>query len=292
MGLCGNLGHEEAGELGRLSKRLVGPSGFEPETSCIPILRTMLTIHYADNQLTFWDSDQLPDNSAGSRVQLLRAEQGYSVPVSFNGSLRSWLLVDTGSNITHIQWSVWRRLLKTWQPARMIVAPRLVGQDQARAYLTRLESLQVGNYMVDKPVVRVEKPGGKGAFAQLDAPGVLGNDLLRRFIVTLDLVHRQLFLEADPHYQPDPLRFTTVGIQLRRKGKFFLVDSVWEGSPAHQAQIEAGDKILEIDNLKISTLSGKEVQRRLHGPEGSSVALRLRRGDEILIRKVERRNLL
>lgn len=252
--------------------------------------RSPFTLDYP-NHCAWFPADSRP--SDGSALRLKHTDQGYLVPIVINETSRDHLLLDTGSSMTHLRWPLWERIAK--ETTR---APKLVGgfvtatQSDAHSYLTRLESIRVGGATIREPVVRLLQIEGSGAFAEPGVSGVLGGDILERFRVTFDLARSRLLLEPAPAYRPDPLRFTSVGIQVLRRPAGFVVAAVWGGGPAEKAQVAVGDEILEVDGTPVAGWSGTRVVDALRGPEGTEVTVRLRRGEETILRTLRRERLL
>jgi hypothetical protein len=114
-------------------------------------------------------------------------------------------------------------------------------------YLCRSMSLEVGELKVKEPVtLYAELP------PLLSVP-LLGKDFLSRFLVTIDYPRRELRLLPRPGQAvPDNLLaygFSAVG----EAGGGVKVKGVWPGSPAAEAGLEVGDRILEFNSTKLTT---------------------------------------
>jgi carboxyl-terminal processing protease len=86
-------------------------------------------------------------------------------------------------------------------------------------------------------------------------------------------------------------KFGGVGMVVSAKGADYVVVSPFEGSPAYKAGIKAGDTILEIDGQPLHGLPLLEVLRKVRGPAGSVMSVRVRdsRSDQIRQIKMHRR---
>jgi len=253
--------------------------------------RFRFTINYGRKTM-FISATNTPSPVQGVRVPLTQGSGGYLVPVTLNGDSDVDLLLDTGTNMTQLPWNVWQSVIKTWQPRKLLKGVISSGQDAGHSYLARLDSLQMGNLRIDSPVVRFVLPASTGTFAEPEAPGLLGSDVLRHFIVTIDIPRSQLFLAPASDFHEDPLEFSSIGIQFLKKDKQLFVVGVWEGSPADELHIQRGDQILEIQATPVADLSGARIEQLLRGPKGTAVELKLRRGNRLAVLKVPRRELL
>ena len=93
----------------------------------------------------------------------------------------------------------------------------------------------------------------------------------------------------DPHstyIPPDALRdaqerlsgsFEGIGIYFDVIGGYLTVISPIEGSPAYEAGLLAGDRIVKIDSRSALNIKADEVARRLKGPRGSQVKVDVQR---------------
>ena len=84
----------------------------------------------------------------------------------------------------------------------------------------------------------------EGVWQPLRFDGLLGTDVLRPFIVTLDLANARMYLMSDPNSHADRYLFSTIGIQFAQdaEGRFTIM-AVWNPSPAARAGLKIGDKI-------------------------------------------------
>ena len=73
--------------------------------------------------------------------------------------------------------------------------------------------------------------------------------------------------------------FEGVGMEIGIKNKILTVISPLEGTPAYQAGIKAGDKILEIDNQSTEGLLVEEAVNLIRGKKGTQVTLLINRKD-------------
>ncbi|MBU2699214.1 carboxyl-terminal processing protease [Sporomusaceae bacterium BoRhaA] len=74
--------------------------------------------------------------------------------------------------------------------------------------------------------------------------------------------------------------FGGIGIVVGVKDKMLTVVSPIEGTPGDQAGIQSGDQIVKIDGQLTKELALDEAVNKIRGPEGSSVVLSIKRGNE------------
>lgn len=247
-------------------------------------------ISYSHKTMVISDSEILPGMS--ERVALQPVDGGYLVPTKLNPGSEINLLLDTGSNMTVLPWTVWRPLVEEWGPRKLLKGESSSQQEAGHSCLIRLDSIEIEGARIDSPVVRLLFPAVTGTFSETDAPGLLGADILRQFVVTFNLQQRELFLRRDPEFHQDPFEYSSIGIQYRRNAKQIYVIGVWESSPADEARLRKGDQILELQGKSASSLSNPQIERMLRGPEGTVVTLKILRSGKILTLTVPRRKLI
>jgi carboxyl-terminal processing protease len=71
--------------------------------------------------------------------------------------------------------------------------------------------------------------------------------------------------------------FQGVGMEIAVREDYPTVISPLEGSPAYEAGIQAGDKIIKIDGISAKGFSGEEAQLKIRGLKGSTVRLTILR---------------
>jgi carboxyl-terminal processing protease len=72
-------------------------------------------------------------------------------------------------------------------------------------------------------------------------------------------------------------RFGGVGVEVDFEGDFVTVIAPIEGSPAHQAGVKSGDRIVAIDNQAVRGRSPADLVRAMRGEPGTKVILTIRR---------------
>jgi hypothetical protein len=92
--------------------------------------------------------------------------------------------------------------------------------------------------------------------------GLLGNDLLRRFNMTINYPNREIHLQPNSHFSEDfDYAYTGLGIYLVN-GKI-MVEDVIAGSPADKAHFKVNDEILAVNkNLSLNMQVYKAILQR------------------------------
>jgi carboxyl-terminal processing protease len=116
------------------------------------------------------------------------------------------------------------------------------------------------------------------------SPGELTDSSLQGMVRGLRRRHSDRFSE---YFSPAALarfdeeisgRFSGVGMTVTQVEDGLGVQSVFKGSPAERAGIEAGDTIVSVDGHPIAGESSQASTERIKGPEGTEVTLGVRSG--------------
>jgi carboxyl-terminal processing protease len=85
--------------------------------------------------------------------------------------------------------------------------------------------------------------------------------------------HQELMLETKGS-------FTGIGVEITVKDDVLTVVSPIEGTPAYEAGMKAGDKIIRIEDVKTKDMSLLEAVKKIRGPKGTKVNLTIMRPGE------------
>ena len=110
--------------------------------------------------------------------------------------------------------------------------------------------------------------------------GELAKDALKGMLTRLD-PHSD-YMDQEQYQQMTAVtrgQFGGIGVELTLEGKVPEVISPIDGTPAAEAGIEPGDRIVKIDALPTTGMDVEEVVKRLRGPPGSRVTLSIARND-------------
>ncbi|MBC7776352.1 MAG: PDZ domain-containing protein [Phycisphaerae bacterium] len=127
-----------------------------------------------------------------------------------------------------------------------------------------------------------------------DRNGLIGNSILNRFQVVIDYQGATLWLKPTKYYQSEfvydrsGLSIIASGIRLNH----FSVLNVLPDSPAAEAGIHAGDRILRIGWLSASLRTLEELQRILQKKAGKEVKIVVKRDGKLIKKRIVLRDLI
>ena len=109
--------------------------------------------------------------------------------------------------------------------------------------------------------------------------GLVGLGCLSRFRIILDYPRSRMILERTPHTDL-PFEADMSGASFLPRGDGFILKRVRDGSPAADAGLRPGDRLVALNGIPAAELRLRDVRRSLRSGDGVRVRLDVRRGDE------------
>ncbi len=163
---------------------------------------------------------------------------------------------------------------------------------KSEAVNVRLKSLQLGSFEIDNPVVSFSQ-ATEGVLTDEASDGPLGNEILRRFKVTLDYSRQRMMLEPNESLTA-PFEEDMSGLEFETEGagcKIFKVAIITPNSPASEAGIREGDLIKAIDGKPVESFTSTQIEEMFRR-EGEQHSLGIERGKRQLQVKLKLRRLI
>lgn len=114
--------------------------------------------------------------------------------------------------------------------------------------------------------------------------GILGNTLLRRFIIVIDYPKEKLYLKATRRYNKE-FEYDKSGLNVLAFGQGlnqFLISSVINGSPSAEAGLKPGDVILKVNGRNSKSVTLQAITSLFSQNEGKKIRLEIKRGEIVL----------
>jgi hypothetical protein len=155
-----------------------------------------------------------------------------------------------------------------------------------RVRCVKLGAFTLANVVTAFPIEEHQNPGGADFH-----DGNLGEEILRRFVVTFDYSRSRMVLEKGKAFD-EPFEHEMLGCSFDwEKDGTVSVRDVLPISPAASAGLAAGDVLLSIDGRAIEALGMNGLHKALI-VDGAEVRLELKRGAETLTKKVRLKRLV
>ena len=248
--------------------------------------RFITRIDYENLTLSFFDPDSFAPAPASVAVEAPLMNNIFSIEARLEGTYQGTFLLDTGANSTMLQKGFVDRhgLLE----GRESVSVAILGAGGTeKASLARFESFELGGFLLEGPVFALPSGNkGIGAFEKLD--GVIGNNILERFIVTLDYENQRCYLEKSGRFE-DQFHPDRSGIALTRTDEGGVrIYAVAPGSPAFKAGLEAGDEVVSIDGRAVESFDSiEEMMQLFSGADDTKINLEIIRNNKLIKFKIK-----
>lgn len=133
---------------------------------------------------------------------------------------------------------------------------------------TVIQGLTLGKYHFHKvPTYLFDDVSNVTAYPFLG--GLIGNDLLRRFNVTLNYPDNQIYIKPNSHFN-DPFDYSYTGISMYFIDNHVVITDINKDSPAEKAGIKPGDVVLGVGNNFSNNI---QTYRELLKAKGSRIDL-------------------
>lgn len=125
--------------------------------------------------------------------------------------------------------------------------------------------------------------------------GIIGNELLRRFVLTVDYPRRQVYLRPEGRAWKKTFRYDRSGLTILAGGpslRTYNVADVVPGSPADEAGFRVGDRLMAVNGKPVYLMTLDGILRRLRGKVGRRIRLRVARDGGIVTNGFALRELI
>ena len=263
------------------------------------LLSTLVTvIDYERGRLEFHDASSYEYRGPGERIPV-HIDGGYifiESRVLLNGvdePIDALLMLDTGVRLSLFNMPFAKEhSLPAQSPSTVSGVTGFGLGGISRGIVGRVKGIRIGSILLENPVVNFSTDE-TGVLASPDFSGIIGADILSRFTVVLDYRRSQIFLETNAGFDA-PFEFDMCGIRFFMEGErfdTFTVFRVYDGSPAAEAGIEAGDVVTEIDGRAAAGFTWQDLREYLQR-EGATVRFTIDRGGRAFNVSVRLRRLV
>ncbi|MBX7131635.1 MAG: aspartyl protease family protein [Fimbriimonadaceae bacterium] len=200
------------------------------------------------------------------------------VPMKIDG-VETWCKVDSGASdaLTLFSTFVESRGLRT----KLKTKPSLGGMGVggiSTGETAEMSGIELAGHKLPSFTVTLSRQQ-KGAFADKDASGNLGADILRRFTVILDYKGEKAYFRKNAHFE-QPFATNRSGAAVLFDGKEHRVRMVSKDSAAFDAGVKIGDRILAVDGKPVEQMKAMDVWAALRQPAGTKVRLTVQSGTD------------
>jgi hypothetical protein len=155
-----------------------------------------------------------------------------------------------------------------------------ISNETAHVYTTMLANLSIGDYEISTlPVTMAIAEAGASSWS--GPMGILGNSVLKRFNVFIDLQQEMMSLEPNRLYH-DQFEVNCSGLELVMDDGFqrVIINDVYAGSPAHEAGLKVDDEIVQINGANVSDFQLPQIKSML-SQDGEEIEILIDRNGEL-----------
>jgi len=237
--------------------------------------RFVTRIDFERLSLTFAEPDSFSPRGGERIVEAPLVHNIFTLSASLD-TVKASFYLDTGANSSILHAGFAERTGIAGGRRTIPMAIRGAGGDET-ASLCRFDSLAMGGFTIASPVLAITRSmKGIGVLENVD--GIVGNDVLERFTVTLDYGRQRVLLEKNARFEeafyPD-----RSGLQLARKENGgVVVVSVLPDSPAARTGFMPGDVIVKIARRSAAGFKSiREIMTLFEAKEGTKYEIEISR---------------
>lgn len=248
--------------------------------------RFVVEIDYDDKKLVLYDPEKFKPRKRLTEIpiEIRKSKPFLKTAISQNEDTNSIdIMVDTGASHA--------ALLDFNDNQEKFLGEKLVTKlgrgigGEIPGYLSRLETLTIADFEFEEVLFSAPFDGIYNKVIKRGSQyGTIGGELLHRFKVTIDYHHKKIYLKKSDRYY-EKFEYDMSGLTLNAKGisldSLEVVD-VKKESPAGEADIRIGDKILLINSRHLENSQLSEINALLRRKVGIKIRCKILRGGEVL----------
>jgi Aspartyl protease/PDZ domain len=239
------------------------------------ISRLITKIDYANGQVTLLPQAAFAPPTGGN-ITMLPLQFEHNIPVTYAqvDGIKGTFEIDTGASGSLILFKPFvekNGLRNRYYPRVETITGKGIG-GYLEGDLVNLKELTLGGFTMTKVLTDLSRQTAGGFFSETHA-GNIGAEILSRFTVTFNYAHKKLYLQKNSEYSR---RYDVprAGIVVDAGGDgTIIVVSISPRSPAAEAGIEKGEKILVANGVNAKRLHPEQINGLFHAPVGTVVQL-------------------
>jgi hypothetical protein len=261
--------------------------------------RFIVKIDYRKKIITLYDPEYFskPSGQFQEMTMELHRNKPYIVAptqLNRNKTIEGKYLIDTGASISLL---LYTNTYKSFElPSRYVRSKIGMGLGgYLQGFIGRIERVQLGDFALDGVITNFQEisPEIDSSFLN-KRNGIIGNQLLNRFVVIIDYIGEKIYLQPDRGYRRS-FQYDKSGLIIAASGsslnEFSVVDVI-ANSPAEEAGIQIGDEIKSVNGVPTSFMHLADLSKRFYARSGKKINLIIKRNDTRIKKTFRLRELL
>jgi predicted aspartyl protease len=237
----------------------------------------VLSVDYQKSFFTISDEAPKVSKNASAIPFDLRGKLVFTKAKASPDSTPRTFLVDTGATSTVYFKNRLEEVApgyKKWPRSLGWLEASFMGKKEVDLYL--VPSFAVGDVEIESMVTIVSEAGLLGIGVNLisgsPTHGIVGWTFLKNFKVTFDYPRERIIFEPYEYYvEKWPHLFDSIGIMIAFEDGKPVVEHIIPNTGAASSQVKAGDKLVMIDNIDVTSKDGLEISEMVMGEPGTVV---------------------
>ncbi|MDR2472424.1 MAG: aspartyl protease family protein [Tannerella sp.] len=245
---------------GDISDGIVGKECFRSHVMEINYTREYMKLHESIDSVNLADYQRIPLTRDDNRLYVpLSVEINDSLTIDGN------FLLDTGAGIgvslTSVMAKKYRLNNILTRKTEYFTVQGGVG-GESKSFSFRAKRIKIGGFQFDD-VTMGYSINRTGAMSSDKYAGLLGNKILERFDIIIDLINDDLYLKANENYGT-PFVFPRSGFGYVGRSKTYgswIVSGIYKDSNAEKSGLQINDKIIAVDGNKVPELPFRSLRK-------------------------------
>lgn len=254
-------------------KKAIGFKKFDGLIGYEVFMRYVAEVNFDKLQVTLTSHDQFNTKPSGEIIPFVGFDGGIPLVEASIDGVRGKFWLDTGDRASMTLTTPFiqaNNLKAIYKPSfELITGWGIAGPLQTQ--IIRAGQVTFGNETFTRPVLRLPT-ATKGGMTAATSNGTFGNELLKRFNLTINYLKQHIVLNRNSLYS-NTHEFDRSGMWLMLDGVNFKVLDVFSGSPADKAGVRTGDIVTAVDHKPTVTLFLPTVREQLSNPQIKSVTV-------------------
>ncbi len=241
-----------------LSYKGLAENFYEPEAIGILgydfLSRFITKVDFAKRLVSFYDPENFTYQGAGTKIDAPLQNKLFMLPMTINERYKGHFGLDLGSYNVSLNYHFAQRHGLLNEPGVKRISSDISGVFEELQIMAK--SLKIADYKVEHELYNFPLIKSNGTNSDGEMDGLLGNSLLRHFVLYLDYTKQQIIIEKGDNFNhkfPQDHSGMIIGISQNSLPEIFYIA---EQTPAQKAGLKIGDIIVSLNGQDNNELPG------------------------------------